>query len=145
MQIADEIGVKNLEAYGDSKLIINQVLGKYEVRHEDLGSKTFTSTMYHASKMRTQMYWHLSASLALLAGVVEKILVYNHNLYCLRIASEDYQKLTETVKSKKLLSRQPVQNLETGDSLTLTMSCTASCLMIPKKRLTLEGKPPNST
>ena len=26
MQIANEIGVKNLEAYGDSKLIVNQVL-----------------------------------------------------------------------------------------------------------------------
>ena len=34
--IADEIGVKNIEAYGDSKLIINQVRGEYEVRHEDL-------------------------------------------------------------------------------------------------------------
>ena len=84
MQIADEIGVKNLEAYGDSKLIANQVNGEYEVRHEDLVPyfnttisidlvpyfnttismaeklKTFTSTMYHASKMRTQMHWHLS-------------------------------------------------------------------------------------
>ena len=36
MQLADEIGVKNLEAYGDSKLIVNQVRGEYEVRHEDL-------------------------------------------------------------------------------------------------------------
>jgi len=36
MQIADDIGVKNLEAYGDSKLIVNQVRGEYEVRHEDL-------------------------------------------------------------------------------------------------------------
>ena len=31
MQIADEIGVKSLEAYGDSKLIVNQVRGEYEV------------------------------------------------------------------------------------------------------------------
>jgi len=36
MQFADEIGVKNLEAYGDLKLIVNQVRGEYEVRHEDL-------------------------------------------------------------------------------------------------------------
>ena len=35
MQLADEIGVKNLEAYGDSKLIVSQVRGEYEVRHED--------------------------------------------------------------------------------------------------------------
>jgi len=31
MQIADEIGIKNLEAYGDSKLIVNQVRGEYKV------------------------------------------------------------------------------------------------------------------
>jgi len=31
IQIADEIGIKNLEAYGDSKLIVNQVCGEYEV------------------------------------------------------------------------------------------------------------------
>ena len=36
MQLAEEIDVKHLEAYGDSKLIVNQVRGKYEVRHEDL-------------------------------------------------------------------------------------------------------------
>ena len=30
------MGVRYLEAYGDSKLIINQVKGEYEVRHEDL-------------------------------------------------------------------------------------------------------------
>ena len=28
--------VRYLEAYGDSKLIVNQVKGEYEVRHEDL-------------------------------------------------------------------------------------------------------------
>ena len=32
VQITNEIGVKNLEAYGDSKLIINQVREEYEVR-----------------------------------------------------------------------------------------------------------------
>jgi len=31
-----EMGVCYLEAYGDSKLIINQVKGEYEIRHEDL-------------------------------------------------------------------------------------------------------------
>ena len=36
MQFAEEIGVRNLEAYGDSKLIINWVRGEYEVLHEDL-------------------------------------------------------------------------------------------------------------
>jgi len=31
MQLAEEIGVKNLKTYGDSKLIVNQVHGEYEV------------------------------------------------------------------------------------------------------------------
>jgi len=36
IQLAEEIGVKKLEVYGDSKLIVDQVREKYEVRHEDL-------------------------------------------------------------------------------------------------------------
>jgi len=36
MQLTEENGVKTLEAYGDSKLIINQVRKEYEVQHEDL-------------------------------------------------------------------------------------------------------------
>jgi len=36
MQFAEEIGVKYLEAYSDSKLVVNQVCREYEVRHEDL-------------------------------------------------------------------------------------------------------------
>ena len=51
MQIADEIGVKNLEAYGDSKLIINQVRGDYEVRHEDL-VPYHNATIYMAERFR---------------------------------------------------------------------------------------------
>ena len=63
------LALKNLEAYGDSKLIVSQVCGEYEVRHEDLipyynvtismaegFGTTFTSTMYHVSKMRMQMH-----------------------------------------------------------------------------------------
>jgi len=36
LQLAHEMGVRYLEAYGDSKMIVNQVKGEYEVRHEDL-------------------------------------------------------------------------------------------------------------
>ena len=36
LQLAHGMGVRYLEAYGDSKLIINQVKDEYEVRHEDL-------------------------------------------------------------------------------------------------------------
>ena len=36
LQLAHRMGVRYLEAYSDSKLIINQVKDEYEVRHEDL-------------------------------------------------------------------------------------------------------------
>jgi len=35
LQLAYEMGVHYLEAYGDSKLIVNQVKGEYEVQHEN--------------------------------------------------------------------------------------------------------------
>jgi len=51
MQIAEEIGVRNLKAYGDSKLIVNQVHGEYEVRHEDL-VPYHNATIHMAEKFR---------------------------------------------------------------------------------------------
>ena len=36
LQLAHEMKVRYLETYSDSKLIINQVKGEYEVRHGDL-------------------------------------------------------------------------------------------------------------
>jgi len=36
LHLAQQMGVWYLKAYGDSKLIINQVKGEYEVHHEDL-------------------------------------------------------------------------------------------------------------
>ena len=36
LQLTQQIGVQYLEAYGDSKLIINQIKREYEVCHEDL-------------------------------------------------------------------------------------------------------------
>ena len=35
LQLAHKMGVRYLEAYGNSKLIVNQVKGEYEVRHEE--------------------------------------------------------------------------------------------------------------
>ena len=88
MQLAEEIGVKNLEAYGDSKLIVNQVHGDYEVRHEDLvpyhnatidrqrSLKTSLLTMYRVSKMRMQMHWCLSLLHGPFQLELERVLVY---------------------------------------------------------------------
>ena len=36
LQLAHEMEVRYFEAYGDSKLIVNQVKGECKVRHEDL-------------------------------------------------------------------------------------------------------------
>ena len=112
MQIADEIGVKNLKAYSDSKLIVSQVRGEYEVRLEDLiPYYKVTISMaegfgnFYIDHVPCQQNAHadalasLAASLALPAGVVEKILVYSHDLYCPRVVFGSRQ---ETVKSKKL-------------------------------------------
>jgi len=45
----------------------------------------------------------LATSLALLARVVEKILIYNHDLYCPGVTFEDRQKLTEDCQAKEVL------------------------------------------
>ena len=60
LQLAQQMGVQYLEAYNDSKLIINQVKDEYEVRHKDLipyhhaaiHSKASTSVIYPASKIQ---------------------------------------------------------------------------------------------
>src|SRR2546430_15877186 len=36
LHLAHQLGVRNLQAYGDSELIINQFCGEYEVRSDDL-------------------------------------------------------------------------------------------------------------
>ena len=36
LQLAKQMRVQDLEAYGDSKLIVNQIKWEYEIRHEDL-------------------------------------------------------------------------------------------------------------
>ena len=36
LQLARQMRVQYLKAYGDSKLIINQIKGEYEIHHEDL-------------------------------------------------------------------------------------------------------------
>jgi len=116
IQIADEIGIKNLEAYGDSKLIVNQVRGEYEVRHENL-IPYHNVTIEMAERFRNFYIDHvppqqnahadalasLAASLALPAGAAEKVFVYSHDLYYLRFAFEDNQKLTRDIQVKETL------------------------------------------
>jgi len=115
MQIADEIGIKN-EAYGDSKLIVNQVHGEHEVKHEDL-VPYHNATVYIAERFKNFYIDHvprqqnahadalasLPASLTLPARAVEKILVYSHDLYCPRFAFEDNQRPIRDLQIKETL------------------------------------------
>jgi len=58
------MGVKYVEAYGDSKLIVNQTKEQYEVRHEDLIPYHHASTKFansfdgfytsHVSRLQNQ-------------------------------------------------------------------------------------------
>ena len=103
MKLAEESGVKNLEVYGDSKLIVNQICREYEARHEDL-VPYYNTTIYMAKRFRKFYIDHvprqqnahadalpsLAASLALPARAVGKILVYSHDLCCPRFAFEDH-------------------------------------------------------
>jgi len=116
MQIADEISVKNLEAYGDSKLIVNQARREYEVRHEDL-VLYHNTTIHMAERFRnfyidyvprsqnahTDALAFLAASLALPAGVAENVLVYSHDLYCPKFALENDQIPTENLQVEETL------------------------------------------
>jgi len=93
MQLAQEIGIKHLEAYGDSELIINQVRKEYEVWHGDL-VPYHNVTINMAEKFKSFYIDHVSrqqnahadelacfaASLALQVGATEKVLVYSHHL-----------------------------------------------------------------
>jgi len=58
IQIADKISVKNLEAYGDSKLIVNQVRGEYKVRHEDL-VPYYNTTIHIAERFKNFFIDHV--------------------------------------------------------------------------------------
>ena len=102
MQLAEEIGVKNLEAYGDLKLIVNQIREEYKVWHEDLVYYHNATTImvekfenFYIDHVSRQQNAHadalasLAASLALFTRAVEKVLVYNRDLYCCKFALED--------------------------------------------------------
>ena len=102
MQLAEEIGVKNLEAYGASKLIVNQVCGEYEVRHEDLVpyhnatiimaekfENFYINHVPHQQNAHVDALASLAALLALPAGATERVLIYSRDLYCFKFTLED--------------------------------------------------------
>jgi len=102
MQITNEIGIKNLEAYSDSKLIVNQVHEECEVRHEDL-VPYHNATIHMAEKFKNFYISHvprrqnahadalafLAVPLALPARAMERVLVHSHDMYYLKLFLED--------------------------------------------------------
>jgi len=107
MRIADEICVKNLEAYSDIKLIVNQVCGEYEIRHEDL-VPYYNTTIHMVESFRNFDIDHVprqqnAHAVVLPARAAEKVLVYSYDLYYLRFALEEHQKLKEDLQVKKAL------------------------------------------
>jgi len=116
MQLVEEIGVKNFEAYGDSKLIINQVHGEYEVWHEDLVPYHNATTdmvekfknfyIDHVSRQQNvyaDALASLATSLALPAGAKERVLIYSHDLYYYKFALEDSKTPRGDHQVKKVL------------------------------------------
>src|SRR3954463_10088409 len=95
MKIAHGLGIKNLEAYGDSQLIVCQVQDLYAVRKPDL-IPYYEATMRLAQKFKNFYVEHLprrqnahadalaslATSLALSLGASEKIWIYTHDLFC---------------------------------------------------------------
>ena len=116
MQFAEVIGVENLEVYGDSKLIVNQVHKKYEVRHEDLlpyNNATIDMVEkfknFYINHVSRQQNAHadalvsLAASLALPAGATERVLICSHDLYCCKFALEESKTPRRGLQVKKVL------------------------------------------
>ena len=115
MQLEQEIGAKYLEAYGDSKLIINQVHDEYEVWHEDL-VPYHNATINMAEKFKSFYINHvpcqqnahanalepLATSLTLLAGATKKILIYNRDLYSPKFTLEENQNPERGLQGKVL-------------------------------------------
>jgi len=135
MQRAEEIGVKNLKAYGDSKLIVNQVRGEYKVRHEDL-IPYHNATIIMAEKFENFYIDHvqrqqsehadalasLTSSLALPTGATERVLIYSRDLYCCKFALEDSNTPKGDLQVKKVLETSTSLEPRYWRSLTSTSS-----------------------
>ena len=131
IQLTKEIGIKNLEAYGDSELIINQVRGEYEVRHENL-VPYHNATIDMAKKLKSFHIDHvprqkiahadaltsLAALLALPAGAIERVLIYSRDLYCCKFVLEDSKTPRGNLQVQEVLETSTSLEPRFGDSLT---------------------------
>ena len=87
--------LRYLEAYGDSKLIVNQVKGEYEVRHEDLVpyhhavikmansfDGFYIGNMSHFQNTKIDALAALAATLALPIDTMYHLTVATRHLVC---------------------------------------------------------------
>jgi len=86
----------------------------------------------------------LAASLALPAGVVEKILVYSHDLYCPRIAFEDQQKPTGECQGKEVLETSIGPELRDWRFPYIDYALYDILTVDPKEAAIIRRKPSNS-
>jgi len=61
LQMATEMGIKDLDIYGDSQLVIKQLLGKYEVKRDDLLSY-HKNALWLLDKLETIKLQHVPRS-----------------------------------------------------------------------------------
>ena len=72
-------------------------------------SNDSTLTMYLGSRMHMQALASLAASLAFSARITEKLLVHNHDLYCLKFAIQDSRTPRGDLQVKEILETSTVQ------------------------------------
>jgi len=88
------MGLQYLEAYGDSKLVVNQVKGEYEVRHEDLMlhhhatiklansfDGFYISHVSHLLSTKANTLADLAATLVLPANTIYRLTVATRHLF----------------------------------------------------------------
>src|SRR3954471_16805302 len=94
LQLAHQLGVRNLHAYGDSELIVNQLRGEYEVRSNDL-IPYFNSALQMAEQFEGFYIGHVPrrdnthadalasqvTSLCLQAGECQSVMVFARSLF----------------------------------------------------------------
>jgi len=101
LQFAQQIGARYLEAYGDSKLIVNQVKGEYVVCHENLipyhhatiklansFDGFFISHVSHLLNTKIDALAALAATLALPADITYRLTVATCHLFCPKYSLE---------------------------------------------------------
>jgi len=95
LQLAQQMGVQYFEVYDDSKLIVNQIKGEFEARHEDLIPYHHATIkladsfdgfyISHVSRLlntKADTLATLTAILALPADAIYRLTVATHHLFC---------------------------------------------------------------